>query len=95
MSEIAIIQLNDLKVRRMAEAGNRKAASGFSEPLAAQFLQWFPTLTKAADVVNGAAMVGPLLFIKKVMKSFIEVLLPPPTVLCDFSVLIRRAVTRS
>lgn len=140
MSEIAIIQLNDLKVRKMAAAGNKKAAkileliedpshflstiqigvtlagfltsasaaSSFSEPLAAQFLAWFPALEKAADVVNGAAMVlvtviisyfslvlgelapkrigmqasekisfavvGPLLFIKKVMKPFIKVL---------------------
>ncbi len=140
MSEIAIISLNEHKLRKMAESGNKKAgkileliedpshflstiqigvtlagfltsasaASSFSEPLAAQFLKWFPALTKAADVVNGAAMVlvtiiisyfslvlgelapkriamqgsekisfavvGPLLFIKKVMKPFIKVL---------------------
>lgn len=89
MSEIAILQLNELKVRKMAEAGNKKAAkileliedpshflstiqigvtlagfltsasaaSSFSEPLAAQFLRWFPALSKAEDAVNGIAMV--------------------------------------
>lgn len=89
MSEIAILSLNELKVRKMAEAGNKKAAkilelsedpshflstiqigvtlagfltsasaaSSFSEPLAAQFLKWFPALTKAEDMVSGAAMV--------------------------------------
>lgn len=89
MSELAILSLNELKVRKMAEAGNKKAAkilelieepshflstiqigvtlagfltsasaaSSFSEPLAAQFIKWFPAFSKVENVVYGAAMV--------------------------------------